>query len=460
MQERPPSEAVRKGVSDGRGSFKAELEQQLAGRSGDSKAGKKDEGESSPKKNGEKGQKIVVLGAMNHFVEDIGPKVVAPRSRAAAAAQAGEKQGAAKGTGGKTAEDVGAGKAAEGKRSRELPVRTEGAKESKEPVKSTGQGAKDSKEQLSQPEKAVTDGKSDQGKTDRIPANVGNVIPKETVVAAKAGKDVTTDNEAGADSKLTIRKGVDSSPMGAVKPGTPVESVEAIKNDDRAKRDGADDGQHGRRKGDASLKVLQAEGVVRADSVPTAVDKDTFRIDAPQGPGASVRTPMPGVQGGFGGVKEAAASVAGQIIESIRLDGLGRGSRIDISLQPAELGGVRIRMEHLNGEITGVVAVEKAQTRYELEKELPSIVAAMQHSGVAVKRVEVVMNQQTGEGSVGRERNYNFDAPHERQPDNRSQDDSGPPRQSSDRRPDQTGEMTAEQARSMHIGKDAINVYM
>ncbi|MHC5061172.1 MAG: flagellar hook-length control protein FliK [Planctomycetota bacterium] len=85
---------------------------------------------------------------------------------------------------------------------------------------------------------------------------------------------------------------------------------------------------------------------------------------------------------------------AEQIIESVRLNvDLAGPQQINISLNPPELGKVRIVFQHIDGEITGILEAEKRQTRYEIEEALPEIVASLQGSGVPVKRINVVLDE-------------------------------------------------------------------
>lgn len=104
--------------------------------------------------------------------------------------------------------------------------------------------------------------------------------------------------------------------------------------------------------------------------------------------GNSVETPT-------GGVK----NVGEQIIDSVAANLRGVDQEIRIMLNPPELGRVRIQFQQRGEEIVGWLQVEKAQTRYEVERGLPQIVAALQQNGVLIKRVEVTQNSfnDTGE---------------------------------------------------------------
>lgn len=92
-----------------------------------------------------------------------------------------------------------------------------------------------------------------------------------------------------------------------------------------------------------------------------------------------------------------AESPAEQIIQSIRLNARGPQQEMDIRLHPSELGMVRMRFQHADGLVHGTLFVDRAQTRYEIEKELPQIIASLQQNGVQIQRVDVVLNQQPGQ---------------------------------------------------------------
>ena len=83
-----------------------------------------------------------------------------------------------------------------------------------------------------------------------------------------------------------------------------------------------------------------------------------------------------------------------QIIQSIRVNLRTPEQEIYISLNPPELGRVRMMFRHSDGEITGLLEVEKPQTKYDIEQSLPQIVASLQDCGVQVRRVDVVLKDQ------------------------------------------------------------------
>lgn len=69
-----------------------------------------------------------------------------------------------------------------------------------------------------------------------------------------------------------------------------------------------------------------------------------------------------------------------------------------IHLNPPELGKVVIKFQESGGDITGVLEVDKSQTRYQIQQELPQIIQNLQNAGVQVKRIEVVLTNQQQQG--------------------------------------------------------------
>lgn len=91
-------------------------------------------------------------------------------------------------------------------------------------------------------------------------------------------------------------------------------------------------------------------------------------------------------------------SPAQQIIDSIRLNINTPQQQIYISLNPPELGRVGIMFRLIDGQITGILQVEKPETKYDIEQALPQIAASLQQSGVQVGRVNVIINDQNQQG--------------------------------------------------------------
>lgn len=62
---------------------------------------------------------------------------------------------------------------------------------------------------------------------------------------------------------------------------------------------------------------------------------------------------------------------------------------IQITLAPAGLGAVRIQLEKIGEEISGVLEVQKPETRQEIEKALPNIIASLDSQGIQVRKIDI-----------------------------------------------------------------------
>ncbi|MCF7954177.1 MAG: flagellar hook-length control protein FliK [Phycisphaerae bacterium] len=86
--------------------------------------------------------------------------------------------------------------------------------------------------------------------------------------------------------------------------------------------------------------------------------------------------------------------ILNQVTEQIRSSMTRGREQISIALDPPELGRVMIKFQQRNGEIVGIVEVDKARTHREIADEMPMIVKSLNDSGIAVKKVEVVLTEQ------------------------------------------------------------------
>jgi len=85
-------------------------------------------------------------------------------------------------------------------------------------------------------------------------------------------------------------------------------------------------------------------------------------------------------------------SVARQIQDSIAQGIQQDGREIIIRLDPPELGRVAIRFQEGALGITGILEVQRPQTRNDIQYALPEIIQSLQDNGVQVKRVEVLLS--------------------------------------------------------------------
>jgi flagellar hook-length control protein FliK len=102
---------------------------------------------------------------------------------------------------------------------------------------------------------------------------------------------------------------------------------------------------------------------------------------------------------------DVSADIGRQILESVQrsISQQDANRQITVRLNPPELGKVVIRFQQQNAEITGLMEVNKAQTRFEIEQALPQIIRNLADCGIQIKRLEVMLSneQQPGQGALG-----------------------------------------------------------
>jgi flagellar hook-length control protein FliK len=91
---------------------------------------------------------------------------------------------------------------------------------------------------------------------------------------------------------------------------------------------------------------------------------------------------------------DASANISEQIQGSINSSLRQGDQQITIRLNPPELGKVSIKFQEQGDQITGLLEVDKIQTRYEIQQALPQIVRNLADSGIQIKRLEVVLTAQ------------------------------------------------------------------
>ena len=141
-------------------------------------------------------------------------------------------------------------------------------------------------------------------------------------------------------------------------------------------------------------------------------------------------------------------------------------SEIQMTLNPPELGKIRISFQQNNEEITGLLEVDKLRTRADIQKELPQVLASLQSAGVQIRRLDVVMNNSGNNSSPDQQAGHpassdsfmkhadSFFSSDSRQEQGRT----GSERSSRDFQLSQTPD-NADQIKSF-IRDDAINVYL
>jgi flagellar hook-length control protein FliK len=99
------------------------------------------------------------------------------------------------------------------------------------------------------------------------------------------------------------------------------------------------------------------------------------------------------------------ADIGRQIFESVQssMPRQGTDHQITVRLNPPELGKVLIRFQQQENELTGLMEVNKTQTRLEIEQALPQLIRNLADCGIHIRRLEVMLSndQQPGQGALG-----------------------------------------------------------
>jgi len=91
----------------------------------------------------------------------------------------------------------------------------------------------------------------------------------------------------------------------------------------------------------------------------------------------------------------AFGSVGEQLSESIQSSLQQGNKQIIIRLNPPELGKVSMRFQQDSEQISGLLEVSKLATKYEIQQALPQIIRNLSDSGIQVKRLEVILENQS-----------------------------------------------------------------
>jgi len=101
-------------------------------------------------------------------------------------------------------------------------------------------------------------------------------------------------------------------------------------------------------------------------------------------------------------LKGPVQNVGEQILDSVHASVARGDKQVLVRLDPPELGSVTVRFQEQDGQISGILEVGKDQTRQEVEQALPQVLRGLQEAGVLVRRLDVVVAEQS-EGDLGRE---------------------------------------------------------
>jgi flagellar hook-length control protein FliK len=113
---------------------------------------------------------------------------------------------------------------------------------------------------------------------------------------------------------------------------------------------------------------------------------------------------------------DTASDIGRQILDSIQnsLPGQGNNNQITVRLNPPELGQVVIKFQEKGSQLTGLLEFSNNQTRTEVEQALPQIIRSLADSGVDIKRLEVVLSNNSQSGNQSQDQSF-LNAEHQQQ---------------------------------------------
>lgn len=89
------------------------------------------------------------------------------------------------------------------------------------------------------------------------------------------------------------------------------------------------------------------------------------------------------------GIGDVVARPIDQIVQTLQLRTFGAESQVRMTLVPETLGAIRITFRQTDGQLVGLLEVQKADTRNEIERSIGQLAAAMETAGLQVRRIEV-----------------------------------------------------------------------
>ena len=98
-------------------------------------------------------------------------------------------------------------------------------------------------------------------------------------------------------------------------------------------------------------------------------------------------------------VEDHRPSLHEQVVSSIRGALETQTHQLSVELNPPELGKVLIRFEQHEGSLTGLLEVENRATAADLKQALPEILQNLHNSGIQVKHLDVLLNDQNQRSS-------------------------------------------------------------
>lgn len=91
-------------------------------------------------------------------------------------------------------------------------------------------------------------------------------------------------------------------------------------------------------------------------------------------------------------------SLAHQIAQTVRSSGVKLDRQIIVSLEPPELGRVKVSLRASGNRVRGVLEADNPETLRRLEREAPALAERLQEAGVQIRRLDVVLAKEQSRG--------------------------------------------------------------
>ena len=115
------------------------------------------------------------------------------------------------------------------------------------------------------------------------------------------------------------------------------------------------------------------------------------------------------------GIGDAVARPIDQIVQTLQLRTFGAESQVRMTLVPETLGAIRMTFRQTDGQLVGLLEVQKAETRNEIERSIGQLAAAMETAGLQVRRIEVTPWTTGGQSGRHESLDAGFDESKDRQ---------------------------------------------
>ncbi|HDS84458.1 MAG TPA: flagellar hook-length control protein FliK [Phycisphaerales bacterium] len=114
-------------------------------------------------------------------------------------------------------------------------------------------------------------------------------------------------------------------------------------------------------------------------------------------------------------IGDAVARPIDQIVQTLQLRTFGAESQVRMTLAPETLGAIRMTFRQTDGQLVGLLEVQKAETRNEIERSIGQLAAAMETAGLQVRRIEVAPWTTGGQSGRHESLDAGFDESKDRQ---------------------------------------------